>query len=186
MKKLLFLAIFFPVFSYAQAPVSVKTVFFKGGFSFPVFGHWGDMDTGFKPAPSISALFVKDIDEGLSWGFESGYEVRHKNRTLNLKVSIFTMSPVLFSWLGIAERKYYVYLGPGIYHWSSPASGNFSSSSQTEFGFKAGCGFLRKIKYNISWGAEARFEHMFDMSGKNFELGSANNLVISATMAMRI
>lgn len=186
MKKIFLLLILSPILTHAQAPVSVKTVFLKGGLSFPVFGHWGDVDAGFKPAYAISALFVKDIDEGLSWGFETGYDIRHKNRALDLKVSIFNISPVLFSWLGIAERKYYVYLGPGIYHWSSPASGDFSSSSQTEFGFKAGCGFLRKIKYNISWGLEARFEHILDMSGKNFDLGSANNLNFSATMAMRI
>lgn len=187
MKKIIFLfSAFLASSSFAQAPYSVKTFFLKGGISAPVFGHWGDGDAGFKPAGSISALFIKDIDEGLSWGIEGGYDTGHKNRSLNLKVSIFNLSPVLFSWLGMAERKYYVYIGPGVYHWSSPRSGSFDSSSGTEFGFKAGGGFLKPWRYDLLFGADLRLEHLFDMSGENFNLGSANNFIFSLTAAKRI
>ncbi len=172
--------------SFSQAPVSVRTVFVKPGISIPVFGHWGDLDSGFKPSLSGSAMFIKDIDEGLSWGIESGYDLPHKNRNNNIKVSVFNISPVLFSWLGLAERKKYVYLGPGIYHWSSPKTSSFSSSSGTEFGLKAAAGILKKYSESLYFGAEIRFEHIFDMKGENFDLNSVNVLQFSITAAKRI
>lgn len=172
--------------SFSQDPLSVKTIFIKPGFSLPVFGHWGDSDCGFKPSLSGSVMFVKDIDEGLSWGIESGYDLPHKNRNNDIKVSIFNISPILFSWLGIAERKKYVYLGPGIYHWSSPKSSSFSSSSGTEFGLKVSCGVIKNYSKSFSLGAEIRFEHVFNMKGENFDLNSANVMQFSILVAKRI
>ncbi|NLI09527.1 MAG: hypothetical protein GX447_02070 [Elusimicrobia bacterium] len=186
MKNIFSIVILFCAGVSAQAPSSVKTIFLKGGISAPVFGHWGDSDSGFKPALNGSFLFVKDIDEGLSWGLETGYDIKHKNRNNDIKVSVFNFSPVLFSWLGINERKYYVYLGPGIYHWTSPKSSAFSSSSSTEFGLKAGGGILKNYSKGLSMGLEFRFEHLFDMKGENFDLGSANNAVLSFVLGKRI
>jgi len=158
---------------------SRKYVFMNTGFSFPVYGDFGDSDSGFKKAFGFSGGYVKDIDDVLSLGFFISSHRYYENRKIDMKIRIFSFTPVVFSWLGLSKREKYLYFGPGIYHWSQPKSASFSSSSSTEGGFRAGFGFKKKLYKSLDWGANLEWNHMFNMSGKNLDIGSSNMLNLS-------
>jgi opacity protein-like surface antigen len=99
-----------------------------------------------------------------------------------MKVRIFSFAPVIFSWLGMGEKKYYGYCGAGVYQWSEPSTVGYDSSSGTEFGFRFGGGFKRNLIKNIDFGANLEWNHMFNMQGRNFNLNSINNLELSLSL----
>jgi hypothetical protein len=158
---------------------SRKYVFINTGFSFPVYGDFADSDSGFKKAFGFSGGYVKDIDDTISFGFYISSRRYYENRKIDMKIRIFSFTPVVFSWIGLSKREKYLYFGPGIYHWSQPKSASFSSSSSTEGGFRVGLGFKKKLYKSLDWGANLEWNHMFNMSGKNLDIGSSNMLNLS-------
>jgi len=180
------IAISFCLSVYGEIDSSVRTVFLKTGVSFPVFGYWGDMDSGFKPSSDIAFMYIKDIDDTLSYGFQSGYSLGYKNRDLDMKVRIFSFHPEIFSWFSMIEKKYYLYLGPGIYQWTQVKSKDFSSTSRTEFGYNIGIGFLKEFKNNFRYGLNLELSHIFNIKTSNVNLDSLNNLSLNLVLAKKI
>lgn len=155
-----------------------KHIFLSPGYSFPIFGHFSD----FKSAAGVKFGYIKDIDDVLSFGFISSSYQYYKNKDMDIKLRIFSFNPVLFSWVGISTRNYFLYLGPGLYHISQPSSSIFSSSSTDEAGFRIGGGYVKNLSGKISVGSTIEFNHLFNMKTKNFDLGSVNLLSLSITV----
>lgn len=180
MKKFILTSFLFIISFNALAEVlSRKHIFIYPSYSFPVYGHWGDENLGFKKSFGVKAMYIKDIDELISVGVIASNFKYYENNSTDMKIGIFSFTPVLFSWLGYTKKRYYTYLGFGIYHWTQPSSSLYTSSSQTEFGFKGGCGAILPFYKKIDFGVNIEFNHILNMSGPNFDLGSVNNLDFS-------
>lgn len=186
MKKsliLFFLTLIFCLNIYSEVEEGKnRHIFLNPGYSIPVFGHFGDGDVGFKPAAGFELMYVKDLDDVLSYGFSFDYYRYYKNRDVDIKLRIFSFSPLLFSWLGLSERKHYVYIGPALYHWSQPESSTFNSTSGDEGGFRLGFGYAGNLSDSFKIGYNLEFKHLFDLSGKNFKLDSSNTFDISVSL----
>lgn len=176
------LVLFFSNIAFSQDNISSKYLILNYGISIPFYGHFGDKDIGFKPASGFNAGYVKDIDDVVSIGFITSYYQYYKNRDIDIKIRIFSFTPVIFSWLGLTERNYYVYIGPGIYHWSQPKNINFDSSSSTEAGLRFGMGLSKKLFKKFNWGGNIEWNHIFNMKGKNFDMGSGNTISFSISI----
>lgn len=124
-------------------------------------------------------MYIKDIDDVISIGALASNYSYYKNRNNEIKISIFSFAPVLFSWLGMDERIFYGYVGSGIYHWTQPSSSSFDSTSATEFGFRMGSGLKIKLGRKTGIGLNLEWNHIFKMKSKNFDIGPVNNIDLS-------
>ncbi len=168
----------------AENKIPSSYLFFNPGISIPVFGDFGDSSYGFKKTYGLTAGYIKDIDELISYGFFISNYSNYENKKLNMKINIFSFTPVLFSWLGLVERKYYVYIGPGIYHWKREKNIDFDTVSSNEGGIRIGFGYIgykRNIK-NLLYGFNMEYNHMFNMNKKDINLGSVNTISLSFSL----
>jgi len=164
-----------------------------GGLSVPSGGHWGDNDTGFKPSPAFSLAASKRVDEFLSWGLETSYAADYKNRGLkDLKIKMFSLTPFLKVSVPEGDRLLYGVLGAGIYQWSQPAfisgAAHYASDSGSSAGINLGGGVSWPFWWGTRAGLDLRWHHVFNMTGSNFKLDSADNinimLVVSSSLWM--
>lgn len=161
---------------------------FGGGAAFPIGGHWGDRDAGFKPAPAFTFAGAKKVDDALSYGLEASYVPGHKNRSMpEMGVRVFSFTPFLRAAYQGEEKTFYGILGAGIYHWTQPpfmAGGKeFASDSGSSFGVNMGGGVVYPFWDAVQLGLELRWHHIFTMQGENFDVKLANNLVPSVFFA---
>jgi len=167
-------------FSFSEENlVSKNTLFLKLGNSYPIYGHWGDKDAGFNKSSNYKLMFIKDIDENISYAIQSGYSTKYKNKNTDLNVRIFSFTPVLLSWLGLNEHKYFLYTGAGLYHITQIKSNLFPSDSITEFGINLGAGITYNFLFRLKWGLNLEWSHIFNMKDEIFDLNSANNLDVN-------
>ncbi len=173
----MFKLLFFIVFSVncQEIKISNHSVFIRAGYSVPVFGHFGDRDSGFKPNFSFGIGYMRYYDEFLDFGLISDDNFYFRNRGVELKIKFFSFTPVIFVKPDIKSHSY-IYVGGGIYHWTSPSSTSFISTSDDEFGVRFGyMRFLSLKKINIAGGFE--WNYIIGVKGKSFDLGNVNILI---------
>jgi len=171
MKVILFLLLYIPnLFASLKNDTSYL---FSVNLNIPVFGEFGDRKNGFKETYGFNLSVLKNYDDLISYGFIVSQSFYYKNRNVDLKFRIFSFTPAIFGFIDI-EKKYYFYIGAGIYHWSQPSS-TYNSTSGDEGGFRVGFGY-KKIYKKIGYGSGIEFNHLFNINGKNFDLGPSNIL----------
>lgn len=183
--KFIYILLFFIAPVFGENPQAINTFLFQTGYSYPFYGHWGDKDAGFKKASDYKFMYIRDIDENISYGIQTGYFYKYENKGTDLNIRFFSFTPLIFSWLGTLERKYFFFLASGIYQISQPKSLQYASDSITEFGFSIGTGVLYNFFFQMKWGISIQWHHIFNMKGDNFDLDSANNLDINLNLAKR-
>lgn len=172
MFKLLLLIITF--ISTEGVDIKKNTLSLRIGWSQSVFGHFGDKNDGFKGNVSFALMYTKDYDDLVSFGFISEETTYFRNNSIvELKLKFFSFTPALFlktDYLGGGMS----YIGTGIYHWTNPASKNYVSTSDDEFGFRGGyikyLSIIKKVR--LGWGFE--WNYIIGVKGKNFDLGNIN------------
>ncbi|MGC8867648.1 MAG: hypothetical protein ACP5PA_05505, partial [Elusimicrobiales bacterium] len=151
-------------------------ILLRTGYSLPVFGHFGDSKSGFEPNFSYGIGYLKDYDEFFSFGFISDENLYFKNRATDIKLKFFSFTPALFIKPDLKSLGY-LYIASGIYHWTSPSSNIFSSTSDDEFGMRVGYArFFCLKKIRIGGGFE--WNYIIGVKGKNFDLGNINTFVV--------
>jgi hypothetical protein len=147
---------------------------FSTGLNFPVFGDFGDGDIGFKKSYGFNIGVFKNYDDLVSYGFIVSQSSYYKNRKIDIKFNIFSFTPSILGWIDNQRTKYF-YFGPGLYHWKQPKTSTYSSTSGDEGGFRVGVGFKKEYR-KIFYGGCLEFNHLFNINGKNFDLGPSNTL----------
>jgi len=187
MKKILvLLLVLCPVILFSEENPGARTsLFVKLGNSYPISGHWADSDAGFKRSGNYKLMIIKDLDENVSYGLQTGSSPKYSNKGTDLDLKIFSFTPTFFSWLGAPRHRYFVYGGTGVYHWSQPASVLYGSDSGTQFGYNLGAGVLYDFLFELRWGLSLEWNHIFNMKGDNFDLDSANNFDVNVVFCKR-
>jgi hypothetical protein len=151
------------------------------GWGRPIGGHWGDGDTGFKTSPTLSLAASKRVDELLSYGAETCYGGRYLNRGVDgLQVKLLSLTPFLKASFPYGDSAFYGVLGAGLYHWRQQAytAGAIrrSSDSGSSGGFNLGGGASYPFLFGTRMALDLRWHHVFNISGANMDLGSADSL----------
>jgi len=151
------------------------------GWSRPAGGHWGDGDTGFKTSPALTLAVSKRVDELLSYGAETCYASRYANRGVDgLQLKLLSLTPFVKASFPYGDSAYYGVLGAGLYHWQQRAytSGalRHGSDSGSSGGFNLGAGASYPFLFGTRLALDLRWHHVFNVSGANLDLGSADSL----------
>ncbi len=152
-----------------------------GGAAVPFSGHWGDKDAGFKPSQAFSLAASKRVDEVLSYGLETGYSLKHQNRTVKaMELRFFSLTPFVRVSFPQENAVYYGILGAGLYQWNQPAYAAAGVRYDSDSGSSAGINLGGGVSYPFWWGTriglDLRWHHVFNMKGNNFNLNVADNL----------
>jgi hypothetical protein len=156
-----------------------------GEVNIPVFGEFGDRESGFKKSFGLRVGVFKNYDDIISYGFISSQSSYYKNRQIDIKFKFFSFTPALFFWID-NQRRYYLYGGVGIYHWSQPKTSSYLSTSSDEAGFRIGVGYKKNFYKKIGLGGGLEFEHLFNINGKNFNLGPSNIISFSINLYLSL
>lgn len=151
------------------------------GWSRPAGGHWGDGDTGFKTSQALSLAVSKRVDELLSYGLETCYGSRYLNRGVEgLQLKMLSLTPFVKASFPEGDTVYYGVLGAGVYQWKQPgytAGGvRYGSDSGSSGGFNLGGGASYPFWFGTRLALDLRWHHVFNVSGANLDLGSADSL----------
>ncbi|MCX7641298.1 MAG: hypothetical protein N2Z20_01520 [Elusimicrobiales bacterium] len=142
------------------------------GASRGIFGHFGDFEDGFEGNFAFGASYMKEYDEFISFGISFSETFYFKHDT-GIKIKFFSLTPLIFL-KPTLKKDEYLYLGMGLYHWTSPKSKMYSSTSDDEFGFKIGYSKFIKLLNNLKFGLGCEFSYIIGVKGKNFNLGNIN------------
>lgn len=157
------------------------------GQSRPFGGHWGDKEDGFAPASAMSLSAAKRVDELLSYGVESFYAPAYANKGVEgFDLRIISLTPFLRASFSEGSNVFYGIFGAGIYQWKQSAYGAGASAvpqdSGSAGGFNFGGGVLAPFWFGTMAGLDLRWHHIFNMSGANMDLGTANSLNLSLVL----
>lgn len=145
-----------------------SSLIFNYGWTQPIFGDFND----FKGNFSYSFVYLRDYDDLVSYGIQLGDTLFFKNKPTGLKIKFFSLLPTV-ALKSDYKKNGILYLGFGVYHWSSPSKDIYPSTSDDDFGFKFGyvkTFFNRKIK--LSFGIE--WSYVIGVKGYNFNLDNVN------------
>lgn len=156
-----------------ESYITKNTISFRFGWSEGVFGHFGDRTDGFKGSISAGLIYSKDYDDLLSFGFIASQSGYFRNRRVeDVRLRFFSFSPVVFIKSDYLAKTQ-IYIGGGLYHWSSPQTQEYLSTSADEFGFVVGTLFsLNKKRLRIGLGFD--LSHIIGVKGRYFDLGNIN------------
>ncbi len=157
------------------------------GWSRPVGGHWGDRDAGFKTSSALSLSVSSRVDELLSYGVETCYTPVYRNSGVDgLSMKLVSLTPFLRVSFPEANKVYYGLLAAGVYQWRQQpyTSGGvrYPSDSGSSGGFSLGGGFLSPFWFGTTAGLELRWHHVFNLNGRNLDLGAADSVNLMFTV----